>query len=67
MVQLCQERLAVDAVNSAGFLYGLTAGRGAAQSMHTDGEEQGSRVGRDVQNVADDSGFFNFNSHNMTS
>jgi hypothetical protein len=54
-------------VDHAGFLNGLTPGRGAAQAVHANGKEQGSSVGSDVQNVADDSGFFNLNSHNMTS
>ena len=63
MVQLSQEGLAVNTVNHAGFLHGLTPGRGAAQAVHTDGEEQGSGLRRYVQNVADDGFFFNFNSH----
>ena len=63
MVQLGQEGLAVHTVNHAGFLYGLTPGRGAAQAVHTDGEEQRSGLRRYVQNVADDGFFFNFNSH----
>ena len=63
MVQLGQEGLAVHTVNHAGFLYGLTPGRGAAQAVHTDCEEQGSGLRRYVQNVADDGFFFNFNSH----
>ena len=63
MVQLGQEGLAVHTVPHAGFLHSLTAGRGAAQAVHTDGEEQGSGLRRYVQNVADDGFFFNFNSH----
>jgi hypothetical protein len=31
--------------------------------MHADGEEQGSGLGSDIQNVADDSGLFDLNSH----
>ena len=31
--------------------------------MHTDGEEQGRGLGRDVQNVPDDGILFNFYSH----
>jgi hypothetical protein len=32
--------------------------------VHADGEEQGSGLGCDIQNVADDGGLFDFNSHN---
>ena len=64
MVQLSQEGLAVDAVNHAGFLNGLAAGRGAAQAVHTDSEEQGSSVGCDIQNITDDGGLFNLNRQN---
>ena len=58
VVQLGQERLAVHAVNHAGFLNGLTTGRGAAQAVHTDGKEQGSGLRSDVQNVTNDGAFF---------
>jgi hypothetical protein len=67
VVQLSQESIAIDAVDHAGFLYGLTPGRGATQAMHADGEEQRSSVGCDVQNITDDGFFFNLNSHDMTS
>jgi hypothetical protein len=36
---------------------------GAAQAVHADGEEQGSGVGGDIQNITDDGGFFDLNSH----
>ena len=67
VVQLSQEGIAVDAVDLAGFLNGLTPGRGAAQAMHANGEEQGSGLRRYIQNITDNRGFFNFNSYNMTS
>jgi hypothetical protein len=67
VIQLSQERLALDAVYHAGFLYGLTPGRGAAQAMHTDGKEQGSSLRGNIQNITDDGIFFNLNSHNRTS
>ena len=63
MVELGEERLALDAVYHAGFLYGLTPGRGAAQAMHTDGEEQRRALGRDIQNISDNGVLFNFHSH----
>ena len=63
VVELRQEAVAFDAVHHAGLLHGFTPGRGAAQAVHTDGEEQGSGLRRYVQNVADDGFFFNFNSH----
>ena len=63
VVQLGQKTVAVNAMHHAGLLNGLTPGRGAAQTVHSDGEEQGSALGRNVQNVADDGFFFNFNSH----
>jgi hypothetical protein len=58
-----RERLAVDAVHHASFLHSFTPGRGAAQAVHTDGEEQRRSLGCDVQNVANDGFFFNLNSH----
>jgi len=67
VIQLRQERLAVNAVNSAGFLDGLTPGRGAAKAVHADGEKQGGSLRSDVQHITDNSIFFNLNSHNMTS
>ena len=63
MIQLRQEAVAVHAVHHAGFFNGFAPGRGAAQAMHTDGEEQGSALGRDVQNITDDGFFLDFNSH----
>ena len=63
MVQLSQERLALDAVDHAGLLDGFTPGRGAAQAVHADGEEQGRGLGRDIQHITDNGGLFNFNSH----
>ena len=62
VVQLIQESIAVNAVDHASFLNGLTAGRGAAQAVHADSEEQGSSLRSDVQNAADDGFLFNFNS-----
>jgi hypothetical protein len=50
-------------VDHAGFLHGLTPGRGAAQAVHADGEEQGSSLRGNIQNIADDSSLFDFNSH----
>ena len=67
VVQLCQESIGVDAVDHAGLLHSLTPGRGAAQAVHADGEEQGSGVGCDIQHITNDGLFFNLNSHNMTS
>jgi hypothetical protein len=68
VVQLSQERVALNAVDHAGFLDSLTAGRGAAQAMHADGEEQGGSLRSNIQNIADDGILFNFDSHdNMTS
>jgi hypothetical protein len=48
MVQLCQERLTLDAMNHASFLNGFTAGRGAAQAVHADCKEQRCSVGSDI-------------------
>ena len=63
MVQLRQEAVAVHAVDHAGLFDSLTPGRGAAQAMHADGEEQGSALRSDVQNIANDGFFLDFNSH----
>jgi hypothetical protein len=54
-------------VDHAGFLNSLTPGRGAAQAVHANGKEQGSSMGRDIQNIANDGILFDFNSHDMTS
>jgi hypothetical protein len=64
VVQLSQEGIAVDAVDHAGLFDGLTPGAGAAQAVHADSKEQGSSVGSDIQHGADDSFFFNSDSHN---
>ena len=53
LVHQCQQLVHVDAVNHAGLFHGLTAGRGAAKAMHTDGQENRSRLGSDVQNITD--------------
>ena len=44
-----QQLLAVHTVNSAGLLHSLTAAAGAAQAMHTNGEENGGRLRSDIQ------------------
>ena len=62
-VDLRQERVGVNAMHHAGFFDGLAAGRRAAQAMHADGLEQGRGLRREVEHVADDGIFFNFNSH----
>ena len=59
VVELGEERLALNAVDHAGFLYGFAPGRGAAQAMHADGEEQRRTLGRDIQNVSDNGVLFN--------
>ena len=59
-VQMLEEFIHVHAVNHAGFLNGLAAGRGAAQAVHADRKEEGRGLGRDIQNVTDDGVFFNF-------
>ena len=41
-------------VYHAGLLHGLAAGRGAAQAMHADGQENGRSLRCDVQNITDD-------------
>ena len=53
----------VNAVDSTGLLDGLTMGGHAAQAVHTDGHEQRSSFGRDIQNIADDGGLFDLCSH----
>ena len=63
VIQLSQEAIALDAVDHAGFLNGLAPGRGAAQAVHADGKEQGSSLGSNIQNIADDGFFFNLDSH----
>jgi hypothetical protein len=35
--------------------------------VHADSEEQRSGLRSHIQNITDNGGFFNFNSHNMTS
>jgi len=54
MVQLGEERLALNAVDHAGFLHGFSPGRGAAQAVHADGEEQRGGLRSHVQDIADD-------------
>lgn len=63
MVDLCQESVGVDTVDHASLFYGLAAGGRAAQAVHADCHEQRSGLRRDVENVADDGGLFNFYSH----
>ncbi len=63
MIQLCKEAVAFDAVNHAGLFHSLASGGGAAQAVHANGKEQGSALGGNVQNVADDGIFFNFKSN----
>jgi hypothetical protein len=50
-------------VDHAGFLNGLTPGRGAAQAVHTNCKKQRCGLGCDIQNITNDGFFFNFNSH----
>ena len=54
LVHQSQQLVHVDAVYHAGLLHGLTAGRGAAQAMHADGQENGRSLRCDVQNITDD-------------
>ena len=49
----------IDAVDHAGLLHGLAAGRGAAQAVHPDGQEDGRGLGRNVKNVTNDGVFGN--------
>ena len=62
-VQLSQDALALDTVDHAGFLHSLTPGRGAAQAVHANGKEQGSGLGSNIQNIANDGFFFDLDSH----
>ena len=48
---MLEEFIHVHAVNHAGFLNGLAAGRGAAQAVHADGQENGRGLGSHVQDV----------------
>ena len=63
VVQLCQECIAIDAVDHASFFNGLAAGRGAAQAVHADSEEQGCSLRCNIQHIANNSSLFNLNSH----
>ncbi len=63
VVHLCEEGIGIHAVDHAGLLNGLAAAGRAAQAMHADGLEQGRGLRREVEHVADDGIFFNFNSH----
>ncbi len=63
VVQLGQKTVAVNAMHHASLLNGLTPGRGAAQAVHPNRKKQGRTLRSNVQNVADDGFFFNFNSH----
>ena len=63
VVQLGQKTVAVNAMHHAGLLNGFAPGRGAAQAVHPDCKKQGRTLRSNVQNVADDGFFFNFNSH----
>ena len=60
-VDSLQQLLHVHTVNGAGFGYGLAAAAGAAQAVHTNGQEDRSRLGRHIQDIADDSIFRNGN------
>lgn len=62
-VDLRQERVGINAVHHAGLLDRLAARGRAAQAVHTDGHEQRSSFGRDIQNIADDGGLFDLCSH----
>jgi hypothetical protein len=53
-IDLSQQSITIHTVNHAGLLNSLTAGSGAAQAVHADGQEQGCGLGGDVQDVTDD-------------
>ena len=63
VVYLCEEGVGIHAVDHAGLLNGLAAAGRAAQAMHTDSLEQGRGLRREVEHVADDGIFFNFDCH----
>jgi hypothetical protein len=60
LVDHCQQLVNINTVDGTGLFNGLTAGRGATQAMHADGEEHGSSLGSDVQDIADNGVFGDF-------
>ena len=64
-VDLCEKLVAINTVNGASLFNGLTAGRGAAQTMHADGQEHGSSLRSDVQNIADNGILGDFDHGNL--
>ena len=64
-VDLGEELVAINTVNSASFFNGFAAGSRAAEAVHTDLKEEGSGFGSDIENIADDclSGDFHNNNH----
>jgi len=53
LVDLCNQLIAVNAVNSASLLNGLTAGSGTAEAVHSHLKEELSGIAIILQNIAD--------------
>ena len=56
-----QQLFTVNTVNHASFFYGFTAGSGTTQAMHADGKENGRGLGSQIENIANNGIFGNFN------
>ena len=63
IIQLGQEGIAINAMDHTGLFHGLAAGSRSAKAVHADCHKQGSGMGSDMQNVANDGFFFNLDSH----
>ena len=50
-------------MDHTGLFHGLAAGSRSAKAVHADCHKQGSGMGSDMQNVANDGFFFNLDSH----
>ena len=60
LIHQLQQLVHVHTVNGAGLLHSLATGRGATQAVHTDGEEDGSGLRGNIQNITDDGVLFDF-------
>ena len=56
-----QQLFAINTVYHASFFYGFAAGSGATQAVHADGKENGRGLGSQIQNIANNGFFGNFN------
>ena len=54
LVEFFHKFIRVGAVHRAGVLNGFGGGAGAAQTVHSNAQEQGSGLGGDGQNITDD-------------